>query len=618
MGFRIKRKIVNMASEREKLRRVVSELLPGGGTRAVLITGSAKDTDRARNELSKALTGSPPLYLWVEIDGVINDSPETWIANFARSIKGGRKVDSRMLGEFARRIGKMLAISKNQPAGNFIEKDNSSPDTLEDKFVRNFEELVAVISESNEGSKIVPALCFSNLSSFAPNMLNWMSRALNTALRKSKSFRHSRFVFTDSKESPACTRFFSSFGFEKVKRLKVLPNQSQKSQTQVAENQTKELKKIMNSPKLSTSMQDQNQKSLNPNKELDFSSFPEKHQEYILLACLPHFINRDTLEYFCSPTEAAYCYNWLLRTHNLVQPAHENFFVLNPSIKKSAREALRNKDPKAEHKETLASVLDKFMEYFPSPDLHWVPVNLQLFSTFSRELLKKLFDDDRFEIIDNFLADNEDAFSKDQKLLTLQEEPRLITKRLLELTDLEPLEGLSDKISAQWEEDQLLYDSQKKSLESERLAMQQEIEEIKGQISHFSQMRDQLIENSSNPNAYRPKKNFTFSLSLPLVVIGLTTIGASLFSDSIGSYHAACGLFLTFIGFFWPSVEIQKPEFQTAGGKPKLAVETQQRSFNHRISGLVNRASSLKESLTTVNDNLDSLNTGAQTPYLSS
>ena len=206
-----------MASEREKLRKVVSELLPGGGTRAVLITGSAKDTDRARDELSKALTGSSSLYLWVEIDGVINDSPETWIANFARTIKGGRKVDSRILGEFARRTGKMLAVSRNQPSGKFNEKDNSSPDALEDKFVRNFEELVAAISQSNEGSKVVPALCFSNLSSFAPNMLNWMSRELNTALRKSKSFRHSRFVFTDTKESPVCTRFFSNFGFEKVK-----------------------------------------------------------------------------------------------------------------------------------------------------------------------------------------------------------------------------------------------------------------------------------------------------------------------------------------------------------------------------------------------------------------
>ena len=173
-----------------------------------------------------------------------------------------------------------------------------------------------------------------------------------------------------------------------------------------------------------------------------------------------------------------------------------------------------------------------------------------------------------------------------------------------------------EKISAQWKEDQVKFEDQKRSLENERSNMAQEIDEIKEQITHFSQMRDQLIEESKNPSNYKAKKNYTFSMSLPLLVLGLGTVGASLFSESIGSYHAACGLFLTFIGFFWPNVETQKPEFQTVGGKPKLAIETQQRSFNHRISGLVNRASSLKESVSTLDTNLESLKTGAQTPYL--
>ena len=159
--------------------------------------------------------------------------------------------------------------------------------------------------------------------------------------------------------------------------------------------------------------------------------------------------------------------------------------------------------------------------------------------------------------------------------------------------------------------------TRRRNLENERSNMAQEIEEIKEQITHFSQMRDQLIEDSKKPSNYRPKKNYTFSMSLPLLVLGLGTVGASLFSDSIGSYHAACGLFLTFIGFFWPSVETQKPEFQTVGGKPKLAIETQQRSFNHRISGLVNRASSLKIGIN-LDTNLESLKTGVQTPYLNS
>ena len=606
-----------MGKIKEEFKSIVSELLPNGGTRAVLLIGTTKDTDYAKNKLSDSLVKGNPGCLWIEMDGGHNNSPETLMANFARSIKGGDAFDTKTLGLFGRKTGRMLASSVSQNPDSSSEiAESTKPLTRAQMLIQNLDELAGSTLESAHSP--APILCFHNLSSYSLDMIDWICDELNEAMRRSNIRRNARFVFTDTKQSEKCDRFFNRFGFQRVKQVRVSPVHKKQNQEIISLTSTKELKKIMNSPKLSTSMQDQNQKNQNPKKELDFSSFSEKHQKYILLACLPHFINRDTLEYFCSPTDAAYCYNWLLRTKNVAQPAHENFFILNPSIKKSAREALRTKDPKAEHKEILASVLDKFMEYFPSPELHWVPVNLQLFSSFSSELLKKLFDDDRFDIIDNFLADNEEVFSKEQKLLSLQEEPKLITRRLLELTDLEPLEGLSGKISAQWEEDQLLYDSQKKSLESERLAMEQEIEEIKGQIIHFSQMRDQLIEGSSNPNAYRPKKNFTFSLSLPLVVIGLTTIGASLFSDSIGSYHAACGLFLTFIGFFWPSVELQKPEFQTAGGKPKLAVETQQRSFNHRISGLVNRASSLKESLTTVDGNLDSLNTGAQTPYLSS
>ena len=606
-----------MGKIKEEFKSIVTELLPNGGTRAVLLIGTSKDTDFAKNKLSDSLVKGNPGCLWIEMDGGHNNSPETLMANFARSIKGGDAFDTKTLGLFGRKTGRMLASSVSQNPDSSSEiAESTKLLTRAQMLIQNFDELAGSTLESVHSP--APILCFHNLSSYSLDMIDWICDELNEAMRRSNICRNARFVFTDTKQSEKCDRFFNRFGFQRVKQVRVSPVHKKQNQEIISLTSTKELKKIMNSPKLSTSMQDQKQKNQNPKKELDFSSFSEKHQKYILLACLPHFINRDTLEYFCSPTDAAYCYNWLLRTKNIAQPAHENFFVLNPSIKKSAREALRTKDPKAEHKEILASVLDKFMEYFPSPELHWVPVNLQLFSSFSSELLKKLFDADRFEIMDNFLADNEEVFSKEQKLLTLQEEPKLITRRLLELTDLEPLEGLSGKISAQWEEDQLFYDSQKKSLESERLAMEQEIEEIKGQIIHFSQMRDQLIEGSSNPNAYRPKKNFTFSLSLPLVVIGLTTIGASLFSDSIGSYHAACGLFLTFIGFFWPSVELQKPEFQTVGGKPKLAVETQQRSFNHRISGLVNRASSLKESLTTVDGNLDSLNTGAQTPYLSS
>ena len=600
----------------DNLQGIISELSPGGGARAVLVTGASQDTDHAIDQMSISLAGANPYCLWVEIDGRYNDSPKTLMANFARNIKGGNAFKMKDLGEFGRETGKMLArnFPPQTPESSKVDGNTNSVSRVE-MLMQNFEKLASTVQE--KGERPIPTFCFSNLSSFTSEMLDWICLDLNNVLRKSNICRGARFVFTDRDKSNNWKKFFNRFGFEKVKRLKITPKRMQSSQPQVGLAQTKELKKIMNSSNKESNMWADIQKNDGTVQELDLNSFSEKHQKYILLACLPHFINRDTLEYFCTSSEAAYCYNWLLRTQNVVQQSYGNFLILNPQLKQAARNLLREQDANAEKKEVLASVLDKFMEFFPQSEKHWIPINLQLFASFSRDLLAKVFDEDRFELVDAFLTEHPEAFSVNQNLYSLKEDPKLITRRLLELTEHEPLEGLSEKIAAQWQEDQVIFENQKTKLESERVAMEQEIDEIKEQITHFSKMRDQLIGDSSNPNAYRQKKNFTFSLSLPLIILGLTTIGASLFSDSIGSYHAACGLFLTFIGFFWPNVELQKPEFQTAGGKPKLAIETQQRSFNHRISGLVNRASSLKESLGEVAGNLDSLETGFRTPYLS-
>jgi hypothetical protein len=600
----------------DNLKGIISELSPGGGARAVLVTGTSKDTGQAIDQMSISLPAANPTCLWVEIDGRYNDSPKTLMANFARNIKGGNAFKMKDLGEFGRETGKMLArnFPPQTPKDSRVDGGSNSVSRVE-MLMQNFEKLASTVQEKSE--RPIPTFCFSNLSSFTSEMLDWICLDLNNALRKSNLCRGARFVFTDRDKSNKWAKFFNRFGFEKVKRLKITSKRTQSSQPQVGLAQTKELKKIMNSSSKETNMRADIHKNDGTTRELDLNSFSEKHRKYILLACLPQFINRDTLEYFCSSSEAAYCYNWLLRTQNVVQQSYSNFLVLNPQLKQAARNLLREQDANAEKKEVLASVLDKFMEFFPQPEEHWIPINLQLFASFSRDLLAKVLDEDRFELVDAFLSEHPEAFSVNHNLYSLKEDPKLITRRLLELTEHEPLEGLSEKIAAQWQEDQVIFENQKTKLESEKVAMEQEIDEIKGQITHFSKMRDQLIEDSNNPNAYRPKKNFIFSLSLPLILLGLTTIGASLFSESIGSYHAACGLFLTFIGFFWPNVELQKPEFQTAGGKPKLAIETQQRSFNHRISGLVNRASSLKESLGDVAGNLDSLETGSRTPYLS-
>ena len=67
----------------------------------------------------------------------------------------------------------------------------------------------------------------------------------------------------------------------------------------------------------------------------------------------------------------------------------------------------------------------------------------------------------------------------------------------------------------------------------------------------------QPLDNFRNPKRLRPKKSYSFTTSRSLLLIGLGTVAASLLSENIGSYHAACGLALTFLGFFWPNVELK-------------------------------------------------------------
>ena len=117
-------------------------------------------------------------------------------------------------------------------------------------------------------------------------------------------------------------------------------------------------------------------------------------------------------------------------------------------------------------------------------------------------------------------------------------------------------------------------------------------------------------------NYLKPKKVYSFTTSFLLIVLGLGTVGISLFSDSFGVYHSACGLALSLFGFFWPIVEIKKPKAESSGAKPNLAIETQHRSLDHRIRGLANRATSINHMLKQIEEDLNVIDRGLDEPYL--
>ena len=154
-------------------------------------------------------------------------------------------------------------------------------------------------------------------------------------------------------------------------------------------------------------------------------------------------------------------------------------------------------------------------------------------------------------------------------------------------------------------------------MEQEKATLLTEEEEAKNQIKSLDELKEKLVGDFRKPQKTKAKREYSVGSSPLLIALGVVTIGASLFSDSIGSYYAAAGLILTLLGFFWPSVEIKKASSKgSSTNGPNLAIETQQRSLDHRIVGLKNRVGSMSGSIKRISSELDRVNTDVSEPYI--
>ena len=183
---------------------------------------------------------------------------------------------------------------------------------------------------------------------------------------------------------------------------------------------------------------------------------------------------------------------------------------------------------------------------------------------------------------------------------------------------MEPQDGLYELIEKAWDEDQVAFQQRKAKIETERVDLDNEISDIKSQVTHFQGLKQNIEDGGKNPQQNKSRRIVTFNMSTALVVFGLVIVGASLLSDMLGTYHAACGLAVTIFGFFWPNVEIKKINPDGAISTSNLAVETQQRSLDHRINGLLSRANSIAISLENLGKEQTELEEGSAEPYLAS
>ena len=166
-----------------------------------------------------------------------------------------------------------------------------------------------------------------------------------------------------------------------------------------------------------------------------------------------------------------------------------------------------------------------------------------------------------------------------------------------------------------------MVDSEKSSskrtrLENEKKNLVKDVAEAIEEVSSLNNFKEKLAEELKRPGSLRPERILSFSSSVLLIVIGLGTVGLSLLSESLGSYHAACGLGLTLFGFFWPTIELKRAtETATIASSP-LTLDAQQHSLENRISNLNNRLKVMQGNLEVVEGQISKLGDNQEEPYV--
>ena len=614
---------------------ILKGLSESGRVRAAILLGP--NDGNLAGTISKwggAILQNNPNSFWICLDALKTNTPYEWCSQFARNLRTNQAAPVGELVKFALSTGKSLSAFKKSAPGDVT--DSQTDENVATALISNFEALVNGTSAKPASPHLV--LAINNLGVYTDQMLDWLGTTLNPLIRKSKAFKGARFLFTSDTISGRDKAFFDLFGFEKMHMAEV---GSVDPQMAKEKNEPTDLK-LVPVPETSVTLKfepdEHSQKPLKKNTlpvsvkivnnlrpmdirdaEKILSSFKEDELSYLFLASYPTRVSRYTLEHFASDRDAALSYNWLNRSKSLHTVSTFGDLLLNDDLRIAARTVHSQKFKEvSEQWSTLAQVLDTFQVHFPNNSKHWIPINLQLMESFNRRMLKQLFDGDELSDVLEFVDQYKDVFIEKESRLSLSDESKLIIRRYLELSERTCLPRLSERIHDIWLKDQEHYKIQKAKMLEEKENISSEIGATLKQVVSLKELKDNLVGNAGNPNRNKPERIYTFSASRALIVIGLGTVGASLLSDSIGSYHAACGLALTLFGFFWPNVEVKRPALAAVGSSSNLAIETQERSLNHRVGSLTNRIQVMKGNLDTVEKQLSKLGDTPPLPYLDS
>ncbi len=580
-------------------------------------------------DLAMRLVNRNSHHLLVLVNGGEIKDFHSLLSALARNLIPGGEISPKELHDCGHKLGSAIVDIENQL------RVGLEPKQFRKKLATTYVDLIENALSSSNAVPIAftPIFIFEDLELIPEPLKDWLANDFNQALRKSKFFQNTRFLLSSEKSMVHFKAFFASFGFSNPQEISLSPL-SENECIKLAQSKgitniegkflkkqsggiPSKILKILNN---SSNIKNKGNLKMSESKKKNTThpdAFSEKELSHLLFASYPTRINRYNLEFFCSPKEAAFSFNWLKRKPDIARNAGDGDLFLDKDLRLQMREFHRQEEPEeADRMDVLASVLDAFIELFPDPNSHWIPMSLQMFNSFNKELCGKIFSEVENEEILAFLETHSEQFERSGKFYRMNEDSKLITKRFIEVSEAQIDDELPEKIQRQWDLDQERASEKKSKMELEQQNFQVEIGDIESQINSLASVKENLMQDFKNPALKKPKKIYSFSSSFLLIVLGLGTIGASLFSDLIGSYHAACGIALSLFGFFWPKVEVKRPKFESVGTGPKLAIETQHRSMDHRIKGLANRANFINSSLEQLSKDIERVNEGMNEPYL--
>ena len=606
--------------------------ISGGGGRSIVITGEEGiGKSFLLSKLGNAIPKLSDWNIWTEVDGGAIQTPIDFCSTMVRNLVAGDAVSADSLNLLAREFGKFSIVLDRKKSR--VDGDFDFGNELANALVQLLESRLGAIHA--QLNRFVPILSIDNIHLASNNLIEWFVGPFNQAIRESSLFKNSRFLFSAEDYSQRLQSIFDRFGFEQVRRLNLhrlninqcadLNRQTYKKNItpkMLFEESKGNPSKLLNFLKNYTTHNKEDitlESQTHSSKQPSLSEFSEKEIERLSYAAYPERINRYNLEFFTTTRDAAFCYNWLKRNPRICTVLEDGDLVLNQNIRDAVFSHCEFEDSELHEKNKIKStILSAYIGLFPDPDTHWIPVNLQIFDSFNNGLIKHIFDPFQADAILEFIDDHSEQFIHNNSQTSLSDDASLITRRFIEIGGAQPIDGLAEKAALQWELDLEAIRKKKLKLEQEKVNIGEEVAGIEKQITHFSGLKDQITNAMNKPRASnKARKELTFSVSKSLVVVGLVTIALSLISTLFGTYHAAVGIALTLFGFFWPSVQVRRANVTDQGLNPKLALETQQHSVEHRINGLASRVSTLNNSLISISDTLAENEEDSLIPYVS-